>query len=86
MPNFKSDKIASGPIVLDGIKGLFVTEEDLARAGDAFQYLIRISYEDAKNMDDNGYNVFHIMSLMKTAQKNHTAYEYVNRQIIDIVK
>ena len=71
----------SGPVILpDGTRGVFIDEETLARGGDAFQYLIRLNYDDALEMDESGYNVFTVMSLLKGAQKNSPAKKYEKRR------
>lgn len=77
--------IKSGPVVFNtGERGVFINEEDLGRAGDAFRYFVRINYEKAKELDDNGYKVYSVMWHLLNGQKNHTAYSYVERQFLTL--
>ena len=77
--------IKSGAVVFsNGQRGVFISEEDLARGGDAFQCLIRRSHKRAAILDEAGYNVYKVMWWLKQSQTNYSGYDHVDRQFVKL--
>lgn len=76
--------LKSGPVVFsNGQRGVFITEQDIGRSGDAFQWLSRIHYKDHNDLFKK-HKMIEVMWFLKSSQSCYAPYEYVDRQYITI--
>lgn len=81
----------SGAVIMpDGSRGVFIEENELGKAGDLVQYMIRVSRNDdnvGPMLENPEYNMYNVLSLLLTAQKDNVLYNLVNRtDVVDTIE